>query len=534
MPFNRRIKALARQWLAARAAPGWDADALDDLVGYARSRFRTELLPWQLVAFGLLVSWRDAAGAPTVRVLVVQVARGAGKSQMSAILSGWVVERARRAGQVAEVVLLATQMQAAKIVWDRMRGALGEDPEWRFLGGLTTTSIAMAQHPGGVVRCKPSTPKNADGISPQLVILDEAARIEDETYGRALSSLSKVPGSQALVVTTPDRDQHRRGYGSTVRALERAYDDGEAPPEGVAGMLFGIDPEDSPTDPVAWAKAQPGLGVTKPVAEYELQRRLLLDNGSPRDREEFWTQQLATFTDDLAGAMPLALWDACVGEWSLEDARGLPAVIGVDFSQGGWSDSQMDLTSVCLSVWDGARVLSRSWHYWSGPSIEADERKCRQPLREWRDSGQLVVSGNVIDYSVVEAQVLAIASVVDLRHFVADPAGKAAAWCDAMERRHGWRWSRAPQNHVYMGSAWAVWADLVRGRRVMFHPDPVFRANLAHARLVVTDRGLAVPSKGRSSSNIDAVTAAIMAAKVMNDHELLTESLYGDPGRISF
>ena len=538
--YNARIRAFCSQWLAARAAPKsagyvWDEERLTSLVEYARERFKITLLPWQYLAFAMLVSWRDQADLPVVRVFAIQVARGAGKTEMVAILASWLVEWTARAGRSPiEIVVLATQMERAKDVWLRQKVSLADDPSWRLVGGLSSLVIAAAHHAGGVVKCKPSTPKNADGILPTLVVLDEAARIEDETYARALSSISKVPGCQALIVTTPDKDQRRRGYGTTIGLLERAYDENTQPPPGIAGMIFGIDTTDRPDDPEAWYKAHPSLGITKQLSDYTLGKALLLDPGAPNDRDEFYTQFLATFTDDLAGAMPLSLFDACVEDWDLSDFRGFPAVVGVDFSQGGWSGQQTDLTSINVSVWDGVRIRSRSYHYWAGTNIEADEVKCRQPLREWRDAGLLEVCGNTIDYSLLEARTLAIASIVDLRHWVADPAGKAPAWCEAMEKRHGWRWSRAPQSHIYMGSAWAIWSDAVRGRRIQFAPDPVLRANLSHTRAVPTDRGLSVPSKGRSTSNIDAVTACCMCIKVLNDRELMTESLYGDPGKISF
>jgi phage terminase large subunit-like protein len=159
--------------------------------------------------------------------------------------------------------------------------------------------------------------------------------------------------------------------------------------------------------------------------------------------------------------------------------------------------------------------------------------RSRQPLREWRDKRLIEVMGNTVDYSVLEQQVRAISQLVDLKFFTADPAGKAAAWCDSMERKHGWQWSRAPQNVVFMGSAWAIWADMVRGRRIRFDNDPVLRANIAHTRLRPGDTGLFVPSKGKSESNIDAVTACCMAVKVLNDREMLAQSAYGtDPSRI--
>jgi phage terminase large subunit-like protein len=535
-PANRRLKTFCAQYRAARERGTWDAERLDRLVAYARDRFKWELMPWAVLAMAHLVAWRSETDEPAVRVMVIQVARGAGKTSMAGILSAWTLEEAARAGRKSEVVVLATQMEKAALVQKLIKDTIGSDDElWEFYGGNMSTVGALCKHPGGEVKCRPSTVKNADGITPTLLVCDEAARM-DETFSRALSSMSKVRGSQMLVVTTPDAEQFQNPYGSIIRQLEKAYDSGERPTDGLCGMIFGIDPDDRPDSADAWAKAHPGLGVHTTVAQYEFQKRTLLDSGNPRDREEFYTQQLATFTDDLSGALPLALFDACVSEWDLAAARGLPGVIGIDFSQGGWATgSQCDLTSLNLSVWDGQNLLSRSWHYWAGNDIAADEQRSHQPLREWRDSNRLTVFGNTVDYSVIERQLEVLANLVSLKHFVADPAGKAAAWCESMERKHGWSWSRAPQNGVFMGSAWAIWADMVRGKQIRFAPDPVLRANLAHCRLRPGDTGLHVPSKGRSASNIDAVTACCMAVKVMQDREMLQQTMYtADPLKIAF
>ena len=532
---NRRIKVQAVRYLEARSTDEWDGPRLDRLVAFARDRFAWELMPWAVWTLAHLIAWRRG-GAPAVRFVVLQVARGVGKTQMAAMVGSFVVEESAAAGRKdCEVVVLATQMEKATIVQRRMKDAFGDETEWEFYGGQATANVCLSTHPGGSIKCRPSTPKNADGISPSLVILDEAARM-DETFTRAITSLTKVRGAQMLVITTPDANQYENPYGTMIRGIERSLDHGEKMPVGAVGIIYGIDADDAPDDPTAWIKACPTIGVHTTFADYEFVMSQTRGTGDPRKREEFYTQQLATFVDDLVGGLPLAMFDACVEPWDWERARGLPGMIGIDFSQGGWGrDSQFDLTSLNCSVWDGQRILSRSWHYWAGNDIASDEIKSRQPLREWRDRNLLTVCGNTIDYSIIERQIEAIARHVDLKFFVADPAGKAPAWCEAMEKKHGWQWSRAPQHVVFMGSAWAIWSDMIRGKRILFDEDPVLRANLAHTVLRSGDTGLFVPSKGRSRGNIDAVTACCMAVKVMNDREMLSQSMYGaDANRIAF
>lgn len=527
---------MARRYLRERAEPGpirWDEPLLDDFVRWSADRMGTTWLPWQVWVAAMLVARRGADGLPATRILALQVPRGAGKTQFAACLAGWTVERLGR--DRVEVVVLATQLDAAGIVQERLEAFLPKDGEWKFRGSPSSTAPRRAIHAKGTVICKAATPQNADGISPTLVVLDECARMDD-TFTRAISSLSKVPGAQALCVTTPDADQYVAPWGSVVREIERRLDGGEALQEGIVGVLYGIDEGDDPEDPATWAKALPSFGVTKSLTDYALARDILLRSSDPSQRQEFYTQQLATFTDESTGAMPLSYLDACTEEWALEEVAGMPAVVAVDFSQGGaFRGSQVDMTSLNLAVWDGSRLLSRSFHWWAGNDIKENETRSNQPLREWIDAGHLSrCRGATIDYDEIEARLVALSKVVEIRHFVADPVGKAGAWCESVERRYGWSWSRAPQDIRYMGSAWAIWSDMVRAKRIRFAKDPVVRSALASTRLAPGRTGLQWPAKALARANNDALIACLMAVKVMNDREILVETMYGNASRIAF
>lgn len=538
---SARVREMARRYLAERergSGVTWDAGRLEELLAWGEANLPTprgamRWAPWAVWAMAMLVARLGPSGLPLTRELIVQVPRGCGKTQMAAAVAGWTLDRACREGRVGvEVIVLATMLEKAAEVAKRLTLAPPvRSKAWRAVG-LNSNRASVVTAPAGFIKCCASTPQNADGVSPTLVVLDEASRI-DETYNRAISSLVKVPGSQALVITTPDVEQYANPYGATVRRVEEALDSGGPLPDGVLAVLHQADAEDDPRLESTWRKANPDLDDPVKVEHYR-SKAWWLDAPDPRLREEFFTQFLATFTSDLSAAIPIAFFDACVEPWDLEEARGLPAVLAVDFSVGSWSGDQCDLTSVNLAAWDGRRLLSRNWHYWAGTDPAADEARTRQPLREWMAAGRLVNCGATIDYVVLERQIEVLAGVVDLKWLVADPAGKAAAWCDAMEKKHGWLWSRAPQNPLYMGSAWAIWQDMVRGKRVRFDLDPVLRSCIESAVCPPAYRALPHPVKSRSRSNIDGLTAAIMAVKVMNDREMLLDSLYGGGSAISF
>lgn len=486
--------------------------------------------PWSVWAMALLVARRGADGLPLTRELILQVPRGCGKTQMAAAVAGWTLEEAGKDGRTGcEVIVLATMLDKAKETAARLNAIPAvQRQEWKPVGlTASMTRSAIITSPAGFIKCAASTPQNADGITPSLVVLDEASRM-DATFNRALSSMMKVPWCQALIVTTPDVDQYANPYGSLIREVEDALENGKPLPSGTIAILHQADPGDDPTDPLTWAKANPGLGTTVSASEYD-RRKWWATSGSPKQREEWYTQYLSTFVNDLSAAIPPEYYDACVEDWNLEQVRGLPAMVGIDFSVGGWEGSQCDLTSLHLAAWDGVKLWARSWHWWAGVNIEENEQRTRMPLREWVQSGRLMVAGPTINIDAVRDVVASIANVVQLRYVVCDPAAGMASRVQAWESTMGWQVSRAPQTVVYLGSAWAVWQDMVRAKRIRFADDPIMRAAIASSKTETGPTGLVTVRKAKDRANNDPLIAAMMTVKAMHDREMLVESMYSGP-----
>ncbi len=536
---SRRVREMARRYLEERR-PGsgvvWDGERLESLVEWSKqlvtARGPMELQPWAIWVLAMFVARRSPDGLPMTKQLVLQVPRGAGKTQIASALAGWTLERAEKDGKVrAEVVVLATMAEKAKEVADRLDDISHVRAKvWKMTGKNSNRPTVIAA-PAGTIKCCASTPQNADGITPTLIILDEAARM-DNTFNRALSSMVKVPWSQALIVTTPDVDQYVNPYGWHVRDVEEALDQGKPLPMGMLGVLFQADDGDDPADPVTWAKANPGLGVSAFEAGYA-ERAHWATGADPAKREEFYTQYLATFVADLQAALPIEYFDACVEPWELEAMRGLPAIVGIDFSIGGYSGSTCDLTSLNLAIWDGNRLNSRSWHWWAGRDMAADEIRTKMPLRSWASEGLLRASGQTINLAEVRETVAQIARIVDLKWIVCDPAAGQATRIQAWERDHGWMVSRAPQNVQYMGSAWSMWQEYVRAKRIRFAPDPVLRSAIEQSKPEGGKSNLVTITKRRDKSNNDPLIACLMAIKAMQDREMLNPTAYGtDPTRI--
>jgi hypothetical protein len=102
------------------------------------------------------------------------------------------------------------------------------------------------------------------------------------------------------------------------------------------------------------------------------------------------------------------------------------------------------------------------------------------------------------------------------------------------ESEYGWPVSKAPRSAVYMGSAWAIWQEFVRGKRIAFHTDPVLRGAIESSKTETGPTGLVTVRKSTERSNNDPLIACLVAIKAMSDREMMAQSMYADANRIAF
>ncbi len=188
-------------------------------------------------------------------------------------------------------------------------------------------------------------------------------------------------------------------------------------------VIYAYDPEDKKTEDIYdesnWAKANPSLGHTitlEGVREAAAKAKI-----KPADERLFrWLRLNQWITTKLTAWQPITLFDETVGEWTREDLAGRECYLGLDLS------STTDLTAAALvfppqSDQEDWRVI---WHCWI-PEANMQERirKDHVPYGTWAADGWVTVTeGNVIDYTKVEADVLALREKYRVKEIDADPA----------------------------------------------------------------------------------------------------------------
>ena len=500
-------RADAARAFALRCGQGAEAGAGQPLVW----------MPWQcMVAMVLLARRRLIDGrksdTPATKALLLSVARGNGKTEFAAsLLMGQMADPTTR----LEFSSVSTTGDKAQVTFRRMK-AMAEtlaDPEWKASGGSTGAHPGRIRHGGNTFTSLPCTDKALDGLTTRCIIADEVARM-DRAFGRLMTGLAKFPTSQLLAITTPDPGQRIRPIWGYWEALERAIAEDRPYPGGWWPMLYGLDADDQAEDESTWIKANPAIGTIVDPTQVHMQVQTM-QTGDPLQISEVETQWLCRYVELTASDVDTGLIQRQMEPCDWDRLRGAPAVIAIDLSRGGFGD-QLDLTTVCLAVLDGNVVRARNVSFWAGMDPLRDERRCKQPITKWIESGALIrMPGEWQDMAVVADHIEAMLSRYDVRCIAVDQCVSQASDMKRWQDR-GWPVVPIHQGIMTMGPAWKLWGDWLRSRQLFYEPDPVLLAAVQGIKLFKDINGNIKPNKAQSHGNTDAVIAGMMAALVMD------------------
>ena len=360
----------------------------------------------------------------------------------------------------------------------------------------------------GIFKVIAADDEGALGLNPSGFYIDELLTQPDRD---AYDALRLGAGSRSqpvfILAGTADADPY------SFAAAERRWSEKvAADPDLEPGRLVVIYAAPRTADwrkRSTWRLANPALGdfLAVKVLEAECAKAQL----NPAEERAFRQFRLNQPPRD-AGTKAITLdqWDRldvvdAGGPPGAEAAlEGLRAWAGVDLA------STQDLAAVAYAIdYDGAPLLL--WRHWT-PEAMLDRLAHRTAgLAEvWADEGWLTVTeGDVIDYNVIRAQLVADADRFDLLELAFDPWGMtqlaaelAADGLTLIEHRQGFASMAAPTKELLR---------LVVGAKLLTVGDPVARWEATNVILSADPAGNLKPNKARSIDKIDGYVAATMA-----------------------
>lgn len=305
-----------------------------ECIKFARDILQIELLPWQEWALVHLLETRPN-GELRFRTVIIEVARQNGKTTLAIVLCLW---RMFLDGS-ALVLGTAQSLETSEDTWGEAVEIVESNPE---LAPLIAPKGVKSQNgkkelklvSGAKWKVAPTNRRGGRSKSADTVLFDE---LREHSSWEAWSAIANttIAKKNAIVLGISNA-----GDKTSVVLKELRKKGIEQAEKGTALGYFGwaAAKDDDISDPVTWAKANPGLG-------YTVSEEALADALATQPETEFKTENLCMWVESVQEtAIKPEDWQALVDKSSVIDPSS-PLSVGVDVS------ADRLYTSVCVSGW---------------------------------------------------------------------------------------------------------------------------------------------------------------------------------------
>lgn len=363
---------------------------------------------WQQFWIALAFGWMRADGTRRFREVWEEVPRKNGKSTKLAGVGIYLFYFDGEGG--AEVYTAATKLDQAKITHDEAVRMVQASPHLRrHIAERRSELYVKGKADKFVPLGRDST--TMDGLNPHGGILDEVhAHPTREIYDVIKSGIGARRQPLIWQITTAGFNLASFGYEQhrhAIRVLEGKEEDDE-----LLAIVYTVDDPEKWTDPIEWAKANPGLGESV----YLEGLRLACEGAvkKPSEQPNFKTKRLNIWLSGGETWIPIANWRKCADDSiRLEDFEGEECWLSLDLAE------KSDIAAMCLIFRRGGKFYVFFRFYLNEYEAEKPEN---DHYRRFQQLGELHINpGNATDFDVIRKDIEDFAKRFDIKEIPYDP-----------------------------------------------------------------------------------------------------------------
>jgi phage terminase large subunit-like protein len=474
-----------------------------------------ELEPWQQFVVGSLFGWRRADGYRRFQTAFVEVPRGNGKSTLAAGIAILGTFFDGESGAMSYCV--ATKKDQARIVWTTARQMVLASPGLRRHISPLKHSLVREETTSHLVPLGADA-DTLDGLRPQIVIADEVHAQKSGDLIEIMQTGMQTREQPILFeITTAGKErigvwwQHREFSRQILEA--RGVED-----DTWFTLIAAADEADDWHSPKTWAKANPNFGVSIIPRNFEAKYRQV--EHMPADQPGFRRLYLGQLVESDSRVIDRAQWDACASQYGWESFVGRYVYAGLDLS------STTDLTACTWLTIDPDGKM-RVWPQVWIPEAKLASHTDRVPYRTWAAQGWVTVTpGNVVDYEIVRAYILARAKTVKLLQLGFDPWSATETSIKLASELGDERVVEVRQGYVSMSEPVKRLLALLSSGMFVHPSSPLLTWTADNFTVAMDPAGNMKPDKSKARQRIDPMAALCNAIHLWLRQPVQTGSVY--------
>lgn len=354
----------------------FDEQQLEKYLSYQKY-FPFELFEWEKFCFALHNCLYTSDGRLRFPILVIYVARGAGKNGYLGFEDFCLLTSTNGIPEY-DIDIFAMSEKQAKASWEDVYNVLESHKQKMKRHFSWTKEEIINTDTNSSFRFNTSSPKTKDGSRPGKVDFDEYHAYESyRLIDVAVTGLGKKPLPRRTIITT-DGD-NRGGPLDELKDKCFAILDGEQPDNGTLPFMCRLDSDEEINDKSMWEKANPSLPYLPDLCQeleleffdYQLNPAANISFASKRMNRPPKTRINEVTSWELIEATNVPIDEAAI--------RGRPCVGGIDYMK------TTDFLGAGL-LWRVNGIDYWHSHTWIC-SESADLSRIKAPLREWESRG---------------------------------------------------------------------------------------------------------------------------------------------------
>jgi phage terminase large subunit-like protein len=266
------------------------------------------LSPWQIFIIANIYGFiHKETGYRKHKNILIEVGRKNGKSTL---LSGLLSFELLTGGEGSLLVSAATMSAQAKLVWEdtkRMTSKLPSKLKEQYRS--TVSEISVPSKFSKYIYVGRNSDR-LDGLNPNMVVVDEAAAIEDRNLIEVLTSATGARPNYLFIYITTSSFSKDTAYYEQYEYAKRILDGAVEDPEFFSA-IYELDEDDNPLeDETCWIKANPNLNVS--LGEEYLRSQVNQAVEIPAKRNNVLVKHFNRWESSTSTWLPTDLWKQSV------------------------------------------------------------------------------------------------------------------------------------------------------------------------------------------------------------------------------